>query len=112
MTILDVQTGGEVYTLFPSCFSRDGFVRGGVEHRIPAPTDGYEITVGGPAGIERLKAIATRTPHQLTEPPLCAETAFRSLDADDRPRMRNLEISIKKVPESERAVASTYFRIR
>lgn len=109
--ILDQQTSGNVYTLFPNCFTADNRVRGGRVYTIPAPADGYYIQVDGPPGIERLKAIASTRPLPLTDPPLCKQESFRSIAPSDKPRFRDLRIRQKEIPASQKATANTWLNI-
>jgi TolB-like protein len=66
VTLLDVGTSGSVYFLYPNRFSGGGKVLGGKTYSIPGPKDGFAITVGGPPGIEIVRAIATLMPMPLS----------------------------------------------
>ena len=65
ITIIDITTSGKVYVLFPNEYEKDNFVRAGQKFTIPS-VDTYEIEVGGPPGIETIKAIATTKPLDLS----------------------------------------------
>jgi hypothetical protein len=55
-----------VHLLHPNRFSEAGRVLAGKTYAIPAPEDAFAIIVGGPPGIEIVRAIATRPPMPLS----------------------------------------------
>jgi len=59
VTLLNLGTSGKLTMLFPNAIHRDNFVRGGELHCIPGPDYGFSYRLAGPAGTERLKAVAT-----------------------------------------------------
>ena len=59
LTILDFTPSGSVYKLFPNKWMADGFVKAGQEIAIPAKGQKFSLKVGGPAGTDVIKAIAT-----------------------------------------------------
>jgi len=66
VTLLDLGTSGSVRFLYPNRFSGGGKVLAGKTYSIPGPEDGFAITVGGPPGIEIVRAIATLIPMPLS----------------------------------------------
>jgi len=57
--LVDVQTSGGMYLLFPNSYQANAVVEGGKEYVIPGPNDEFAIQVDGPSGWEGLKIIAT-----------------------------------------------------
>ena len=56
--VLDIGSSGKINLLFPSEFEPDNFLKRGQKYTVPS-TDEYAIELGGPAGDERIKVIAT-----------------------------------------------------
>jgi hypothetical protein len=56
--LLDLQTSGGLYVLFPNSYQKENFVRGGRIYTIPSPQAPFSISASGPTGIEGVKAIA------------------------------------------------------
>lgn len=59
LTLYDISTEGEVTQIFPNKFAQDNYIRGGYKYRIPDQADTFDFEITGPAGIERVRAIAT-----------------------------------------------------
>jgi hypothetical protein len=59
VVVYDVDTMGRVRVLFPEDPYDDGFVRGGQVVRLPGRGAGYRLLVSGPAGVERIVALAS-----------------------------------------------------
>lgn len=62
VTLFDITPGGDATVIFPNAFHRNNFIRAGQTYQIPAPEYGFEFHISGPAGLERVKAIATLEP--------------------------------------------------
>ncbi len=58
LTLLDVATEGVIRVIFPNKYHLDNYIQAGRTYNIPG-NYGFEMRVTGPAGIERVKAIAT-----------------------------------------------------
>ena len=69
VTLLDLQTSGQLYVLFPNEFQSKDFIRADQIVSIPAPDAPFSINVTGPIGVEGLKAIATSRPIQMSSVP-------------------------------------------
>ncbi len=71
LSLLDIGTSGELRVLFPNPFQKTNFVRAGQIVTIPSasPSKGeaFSITVEGPTGLERIKAIATTFPLPIAD---------------------------------------------
>ena len=59
LTLLNISSNGDATVIFPNAYHKDNFLRGGRTYEIPAEDYGFEFDVRGPAGLERIKAIAT-----------------------------------------------------
>lgn len=62
VAIYDVDTRGRVTRLFPRSPYDDGYVRGGRTVALPGPYADYRLVATGPAGVERIVAIASEDP--------------------------------------------------
>jgi hypothetical protein len=65
LTILDFTAGGSIVQLFPNKWVKDNFVKAGETVSIPAEGSGYYMLVGGPVGVDVVKAIATNNDIQV-----------------------------------------------
>jgi len=63
--VVDVQPSGGVCLLFPNAHHTVSAVTAGQEHVVPAQGAAYAIRVGGPAGWEGLKIVASSVPLDL-----------------------------------------------
>jgi tetratricopeptide (TPR) repeat protein len=59
VTLLDLQTSGGLYVLFPNAFQKENYVSANRIYSIPASQASFSINVAGPTGVEGVKAIAT-----------------------------------------------------
>jgi Domain of unknown function (DUF4384) len=67
ITVVDVGTSGNVSLLFPNHFQSASRVRAGATVSIPTRSARWEIKAGGPAGIDLIQVIASRSPLTLPE---------------------------------------------
>lgn len=67
VTLLDLQTSGGLYVLFPNSLQRDNHVRANRIYSIPESQAPFSITASGPTGVEGVKAIATNKPFETGE---------------------------------------------
>jgi Domain of unknown function (DUF4384) len=67
LTLIDFGTSGNSYIFFPNRFNPRSFVKAGVKITIPGKEYGFKIKVGGPVGIEKIKAICTAEPSDLVD---------------------------------------------
>ena len=86
LTLVDLQTSGKMYVLFPNDFIRNGFIRAGQTYSIPAHSDGYEIVASGPNGVEGLRAIGTKSP--LSTVPLAVGQVFKCYDSSEEQQVQ------------------------
>ena len=76
VTLINLGTSGALTILFPNAYQSDNFVRGGDLYHIPADGSGVDFVLQGPAGVERLKAIATLSKVPLLESHFTPDGAF------------------------------------
>jgi len=67
LTLIDIGTSGNLTVLFPNAYDRNNRIQAGRRYEIPGTSYGFDIHVGGPPSIERVKAIATTQPFTLFE---------------------------------------------
>ncbi|MBI5755702.1 MAG: DUF4384 domain-containing protein [Nitrospirae bacterium] len=99
LTLLDQGTSGTLRVIFPNPYQQDNFIRAGKTYAVPDPAANYEIRVDGPAGIERVKAIATL--NKSDQPPVDLSKGFYELSLRDESRMRDLTVAVKKLPDQQ-----------
>ena len=105
LTLLDMGTSGNVYVLL-----QNHPLRAGQAAALTGPDAGHEWLVGGPPGIERLKAFFTLEPLALfpgtgSFTPLSAERRTRDIVA----RIRNAGSTLGEMPPSAWADAACEF---
>lgn len=62
LTLLDIDSNGNVTVLFPNECVKENFIKGGVTYSIPGELFDFDLGVAGPPGLSRIKAIATLKP--------------------------------------------------
>jgi hypothetical protein len=82
LTLIDVATKGVIRVIFPNKYSPDNFVQAGKTYNIPGDYS-FNMKVTGPAGIERVKAIATIKPMSIFEMDLVRGDYFFYEDKSD-----------------------------
>jgi hypothetical protein len=66
LTLIDVATEGVIRVIFPNKYSPDNFVQAGRTYNIPGDYN-FRMKITGPAGMEKVKAIATTKPMSVFE---------------------------------------------
>ena len=108
VSLLDIGTSGKMTLLFPNSFYKDNFIKGGKTYSIPGDFFGFRINVSGPAGIERIKVIATPEPFPLAEGN--TSHGFYSFDREDKKGLRDLSVVSDNL--SSKSWAQDYVEIR
>ncbi|MFH2202789.1 MAG: DUF4384 domain-containing protein [Elusimicrobiota bacterium] len=96
LTLIDVGTSGSATIIFPNNYSPSNWVKKGVTYTIPDRDAGFEFEVGGPQGVELVRAIASR------HPSVDLKDAMKSFSEDapfagvDDPGILTRDISVKK----------------
>ncbi len=60
--VVVINSQGEVSTLFPNVYQSDNYCRSGVVYRIPPHGSDFNLTIGGPGGTDKLRAVASSSP--------------------------------------------------
>jgi hypothetical protein len=113
LTLLNIGTSGKLTILFPNALHRDNFIAANELHRIPGPEDGFEYQLQGPPGVEKLKAIATRTRVELLESSFAPDGSL-FLSVQPAEGARNIAVIRKKVerlPPAQWAEAEWEFTV-
>ncbi len=57
-----INSAGNVSTLFPNIHQNDSYCKPGVMYQVPPQQADFTLDIGGPAGIDKIRAIASATP--------------------------------------------------
>jgi hypothetical protein len=68
LTLLNFTPSGRIYVLFPNKWVEDNFVKAGETVFVPAQGQKFSMKLGGPAGTDIVKAIATNMPTKIVDP--------------------------------------------
>ncbi|GEM_PF-1942544 len=68
VTLLNFTPSGHIYVLFPNKWVADNFVKSGERVLVPAAGQKFSMKLGGPAGVDIVKAIATNVKTQIVDP--------------------------------------------
>ncbi len=60
--VVVINSAGEVSTLFPNIHQNDSFCKPGVLYQVPPLQANFTLDVGGPAGTDKIRAVASATP--------------------------------------------------
>ena len=94
VTLFDIGSGGDATVIFPNAFHKNNFIRAGQTYKIPAPEYGFQFNIEGPAGLERVKAIATLQPGLPVD--LDLEQGFHTFKRGTREGTRDISIIAEK----------------
>lgn len=86
------------------------FIKGGKTYSIPGPDYGFKIDVGGPPGLERIKAIASDQPLPVNK--ISFTKGFLSIQPENRQRTRDLTVSVQKLPPTGWTEATYEFYVK
>ncbi|MGJ0431545.1 serine/threonine-protein kinase [Methylobacter sp.] len=67
VTIVHISTDGEISTIFPNAYEPNNWIAAGQKIRLPKKNAGYELTVSGPSGTDRIEAFGSAEPLPVTE---------------------------------------------
>jgi hypothetical protein len=76
LTLLNIGTSGKLTILFPNALYRENLIKAGTRYQIPGADYGFDYVLQGPAGVEKLKAIATLDKTELVETQFAADGSF------------------------------------
>lgn len=104
LTLIDVGTDGKATVVFPNVYAPSNAVKGGVTYVIPDPSAGFEFEIVPPAGLEIVRAIASREPSvDLAEAmaPFDSANPFGEVKQDLQVLTRAIHVKAKKAKPGE-----------
>ncbi|OGS37641.1 MAG: hypothetical protein A2506_08115 [Elusimicrobia bacterium RIFOXYD12_FULL_66_9] len=104
LTLIDVGPTGKATVVFPNNYAPSNAVKAGVTYIIPDPSAGFEFEIGPPAGVEIIRAIASREPSvDLADAmsPLSSENPFGEVKKDLQVLTRDIRVKAKKARPGE-----------
>jgi len=63
--LFNINADGQIDLILPNAYSPNNYLRAGETRTFPEPGARYEFTIGGPAGIDQVLAVASRQPLSL-----------------------------------------------
>ncbi|MEQ1638498.1 MAG: DUF4384 domain-containing protein [Methylococcales bacterium] len=60
--IVVINSEGKIDSIFPNAYQSDNYCKPGKKYSIPAPTSDFTLNIGGPAGTDKLRAVADDKP--------------------------------------------------
>lgn len=97
LTLIDYETNGNVKILFPNRYYQNNFIKAGKTHVIPGSEYGFKLNIEPPAGVEKVKAIATTKPFPLFEYNF-SKHFFPPVDRTNIRGMRGISIALDRLP--------------
>jgi hypothetical protein len=113
LTLLNIGTSGKLTVLFPNSLHQDNSIQAGRDYRIPEAGDDFEYELQGPAGVEKLKAVATLKKVALLESNFAPDgSLFRSVDAASGARdISVVQKKVSAVPKNEWTESACEFSV-
>ena len=105
VTLVNVGTSGKVTILFPNAYTPSHAVKAGQTYSGPGAAEPYELTLGGPEGVELVYALFTTAPTRFIEEAFVTGSAFAPLNDKAEAVTRDINLTLKKIPLKERATA-------
>ncbi len=114
LTLFNLGTSGSITVLFPNRLFQDNFIRANQTYSIPGEGYSFEYMLGGPAGVERIKAIASMEKVNLADLDFSQKdrvfySVERSAAAKD---IQIVEKRMKELPLTGWATAMCKFDVR
>lgn len=113
LTLLNIGTSGKLTVLYPNGLHQDNLIQPNRLYRIPGDEYGFEYVLQGPAGSEKLIAIATEEKVPVLDEALAQNGGlFRTVEGAAVARdIAIAEKRVASVPSSHRAQASYDFQV-
>src|SRR6266542_2511054 len=105
VTLVNVGTSGKITILYPNAYTPKHAVKAGQTYSVPSQEDPYELTLGGPEGVELVYALFTTGPTRFIEENLTKDTAFAPVNEKAEAITRDINLTVKKIPLKEQASA-------
>jgi hypothetical protein len=97
--LFSVRSTGDIAPILPNAFERDNFLRAGQTRTFPPQGAGYEFKIDAPEGQDRVLAIASRQPLDMSNIIDVANSAARVQGADNLSRA--LSIVVTPIPQQD-----------
>ncbi|GIW33461.1 DUF4384 domain-containing protein [Meiothermus sp.] len=65
--LFNINADGQIDLILPNAFNQYNYLRAGETRVFPEPGARYDFTIGGPAGVDQVLAVASRTPLSLAQ---------------------------------------------
>ena len=105
VTLVNVGTSGKITILYPNAYTPNHAVKAGQTYSVPGADDPYELTLGGPEGVELVYALFTTGPTRFVEENLTKDSAFAPVNEKAEAITRDINLTVKKIPLKEQATA-------
>jgi hypothetical protein len=113
LTIIDVGPSNKATVLFPNLYAPSNAVKAGSTFRIPDASAGFELEISPPAGVEIIRAIASREPAiDLADLKPTAEAPFTELKKELSVVTRDIHVKAKKAKPGEWSESVVQLNIR
>jgi hypothetical protein len=96
-TLFNIGTSGRLTVLFPNYVFQNNFITANKIYAIPGEEYRFEYELSGPAGVEKIKAIATTSKRNLLEFEFSKADCFHSVEHGIA--ARDIHVVAKKVEE-------------
>lgn len=104
VTLLDFTPSGKIYVLFPNKWVSNNFVKAGESVVVPAAGQQFAMKLGGPAGVDIVKAIATNVETKILDPE--NQKLFGPFSVLEDPKVATRDIMlIEEEPEAAAAAS-------
>ncbi len=60
--VVVINSKGEISTLFPNVYQSDNYCKPGITYRVPPADGSFALNIEGPAGTDKIRAVASETP--------------------------------------------------
>jgi Domain of unknown function (DUF4384) len=110
VTLVNVGTSGRITIIYPNGSEPENSVKGGRIYSVPAAGDPYELTLGGPAGVELLYAVFMTKPIRFTETNF-AKSKFAVVNERAEEFTRDINVTLKTIPLKEQANAAVEINV-
>jgi len=112
LTLFNIGTSGNLIVLFPNYLVQNNFIRANKIYSIPREGYPFEYELSGPRGIEKIKAIATTTRHDLLDLEFSKKEFFHSVDNSTAARdISIVENRMEHIPDNSWAEAMYEFEV-
>lgn len=112
VTILNVDAAGRTTILFPNRFAPDNRLRGNQVYQVPGANAKFKFNVGGPAGVNLIKVIATAEKAPILKGRAVEQSGpFETLKDSSEELARQIQVVMTKQPGAVWATADRPIRV-